>query len=83
MLLPMGWKGFDPTMPEPSPQWFKDAGERVLATGIAAMAAGGVTYAADLDWVWAPVLTTALTIVKTIAARYVGDSDTASLRKEN
>jgi len=83
VLLPPSWKGSDHTMPNPSSRWFKDAGERVVATGVCAAAAAGITYTSGLDWVWAPVLTTLLTVVKTIAARFVGDSDSAALRKEN
>lgn len=83
MLLPTSWKGFDHTMPNPSSKWFKDAGERVVATGVIAGASMAITYLSGLDWVWAPVLTTLLTVVKTCAARYVGDSDSAALRKEN
>ena len=83
MLLPMSWKESDPTMPNPSSKWFKDAGERVIWTAVAAGSAAAITYLSGLDWVWAPVLTTVLTVVKTTAARYVGDSDSAALRKEN
>lgn len=69
-------------MANPSAKWFKDAGERVLWTAIAAASAAGITYASGLDWVYAPALTTILTVVKTIAARYVGDSNSAAMSKE-
>jgi hypothetical protein len=69
-------------MANPSAQWFKDAGERVLWTAIEAGAGVGIVYAADLHWAYAPAIAAVLTVVKSIAARYVGDSNSASLRKE-
>ena len=69
-------------MANPSSKWFKDAGERVLWTAIAAACSAAIAYSADLHTVYVPAITTALTLVKTIAARYVGNSDSAAMSKE-
>ena len=62
-----------------SGKWLKDAGERILWTAIEAGAAAGVVYATDLHWAYAPALVTIFSMVKTVAAHFVGDSDTAAM----
>lgn len=65
-----------------SGKWLKDAGERILWTAISAGAATAITYMGDIHTSWAPVLTIALTTLKTFAAHFVGNSDTAAMSGE-
>lgn len=60
--------------------WF-DFGERVLWTVIEAVCAVGITYFGDLGFEWVPVLTAALSAVKGLAARKIGNPDSAAVSK--
>lgn len=65
----------------PSKEFMKDALERILFAALYAAVSVAIVTMADLHYVWAPVLTVALNMVKVMIAQKVGDPNTASLTK--
>jgi hypothetical protein len=63
-------------------KFWKDAGERVLWTFLAAVLATAGVYATSLPMEYVPVATTLLTTLKVLVARHVGNPETAALAKE-
>lgn len=57
----------------------KDALERILWTALQAAVATAAAIVAELDYVWVPVLTVALTTVKTWVAGKVSGGESAGL----
>lgn len=62
-------------------KFWRDAGERILWTAVAAALSGAAVYLNELPEVWIPVGTVVLTILKTLVAAHVGDPNTASFSK--
>lgn len=63
-------------------KYVKDALERILWTAVAAILSAGGVYIADLPQVYIPIATVALTTVKVLVAKKVGDPSSAALIKE-
>lgn len=66
-----------------SKTYFKDLGERVAATAVEASVSLLIVETASWGYEWVPVLTTLLSVIKGIAARYIGNSDEATLNVTN
>jgi hypothetical protein len=62
-------------------KFWKDALERVLWTGVAAVLAAAGVYVTELPEVWIPIGTVVLTTLKTLVAKQIGDPTTASFGK--
>jgi uncharacterized membrane protein YccC len=63
-------------------KFWKDAGERVLWTFLAAVLATAGVYVTDLPQEFIPVGTVLITTLKVLVAHHVGNPDTAALVKE-
>jgi hypothetical protein len=62
-------------------KFWKDAGERILWTAVAAALSAAGVYITELPEVWIPIGTVILTTLKTLVAAHVGDPNTASFSK--
>lgn len=65
----------------PPPQFWADLGERLLWTLIEAVAAVGIVVFGDLGYEWVPVITGALMGVKGLAAKRIGNKDSAAVSR--
>jgi hypothetical protein len=66
-------------LPTRAAGWGRDTFERVIATIAEAGIAFATVEVADLPVVWVPIGTAILALVKSFVAKYVGNSDSASL----
>lgn len=62
-------------------KFWKDAGERILWTFLAATLSVAGLYVSDLPLEWAPIATTVLTTLKVLIARHIGDPSTGAISK--
>lgn len=62
--------------------FIRDAGERILWTAVAAALSAAGVYITELPAIWVPIATVALTTVKTLVAKQIGDPNTAAMSKE-
>lgn len=63
-------------------KFWKDAGERVLWTFLAAVLSTAGVYITDLPSEWIPVGTVLFTTLKVFVARHVGDPESAAMAKK-
>lgn len=61
-------------------KFWKDALERIAWTAVAAALSAAGVYITELPEVWVPIATVALTTLKTLIAKQIGDPNTASFR---
>lgn len=59
-------------------KFWKDALERIAWTAVAAALAAAGVYITELPEVWVPIATVALTTLKTLVAKQVGDPNKAT-----
>lgn len=61
-------------------KYWKDALERIGWTAVAAVVSATGVHITELPEVWIPIATVALTTLKTLIAKQIGDPNTASFR---
>ena len=64
-------------------KYWKDALERIGWTAAAAVVSATGVHITELPEVWIPIATVALTTLKTLIAKQIGDPNTASFAKGN
>lgn len=64
-------------------KFWKDAGERILWTFIAAVVSAAGVYVANLPQEFVPIGTVLITTLKVLIARHVGNPESAAMSKAN